>query len=73
MGFWKWYLKGVLKTPQALISPLAEYIWAVMTIVFLSIFLSTTFSPFWLLFTVPVSVTIAAHSSWRSGAKGKAK
>ncbi len=73
MGFWKWYYKGILKVPRALISPWGEFVWAVLIFVFLSIFLCVAFSPFYIFLTASVSVTMVAHAYWRDEVRKEAR
>jgi len=66
MEFWKWYFRGILKIPRALISPWGEYILGILIFVVSSMVLSIALSPFWLFLTIPVCTTIACHGYWRT-------
>jgi len=63
--FLKWYLKGILKAPRVLVSPWGEYMLCIIAFVLASMLLSVFVSPLWLLLTIPVGITIAAHALWR--------
>ncbi len=66
MEFWKWYFRGILNLPRALISPWGEYILGIVILCASSIVLSEVLSPFWLFLTIPVFITITCHGYWRT-------
>lgn len=68
-GFWSWYFKG-FKVVFALkwvsgAGPWLEYISGILIAAGISVGLSISFSPLWLLLTIPVGFTIAMHGIWR--------
>lgn len=67
MEFWKWYFSKIKSAIllRWVITPCAEWIFGVFLFVFSSIYLSIFLSPFWLLATVPVGVTVAVHGLYR--------
>jgi len=68
MDFWKWYLRliktAIFHLPKSIVSPIIEYLGGGIIITFLSLILSM-YSPYWLLLTIPIGVTLAAHGWWR--------
>ncbi|MBA7546674.1 hypothetical protein ES705_39066 [subsurface metagenome] len=76
MKFWKWYLKGLLQIPGAIIAPQAEYVWGILLgvvagMVFgINLALSQEPSP-WILSAIPVAITIATHGYWRAWVRNK--
>lgn len=68
-GFWRWYLGGWkvvfnLKWVKGA-GPWFEYILGIAFTGGASTALFVLFSPWWLLLTVPVGVTVVAHGLWR--------
>ena len=67
MEFWKWYwsaIKGWF-TLRWLRHPVAEYAFAIVGTVGLTIYLSTAFTPLWLILVFPVGATAIIHGLWR--------
>lgn len=69
MAFLKWYLRFILKTPKALISPWGEYFFAVVLFFAFSITLGIAYSPYYLFLTFAVFFTMAVHAFWRKEVK----
>lgn len=73
MEFWKWYLGGIIKIPRAIpkaiISPWGEYFTAIVCLSISSGLIVSFLSPFWLLASVPVFVSLCAHGAWRAWAR----
>ena len=66
MEFWKWYLRTLSKIPSYLTSGWGEYTGGMLIGISSSIVLSVCFSLFWLIFTIPVGITMCAHGIWRA-------
>ena len=73
MKFWKWYFRGILKTPKFAISAVGEYLFGIILAVASSMVIATIFSPLWLLLTIPIGATMAIHGFWRWTNKDKLK
>ncbi|GAI87287.1 unnamed protein product [marine sediment metagenome] len=71
MEFWKWYFKGVLNIPRYIIDPWGEYMLAIVLGLLASAMLSILVSYYWLILTVPVFCTMAAHGLWRATIKSR--
>jgi hypothetical protein len=65
MKFWKWYLKGILRIPFALISWQAEWGYGILVLIVASLIVGFSCSLLWLALTIPVGTTLCTHSYWR--------
>ncbi len=62
MKFWKWYISW-FANPR--IHPLIEYLLGFVIVLFGTVFLGVLLSFWYLLFTVPVGLTMVLHGIWR--------
>lgn len=67
MEFWKWYWTGIKGcfTLRWIGHPATEYFSAILVTVGLTIYLSTVFTPLWVILVFPVGATAIIHGLWR--------